>query len=113
MLLAYDQSNGASAIRSFGPDHYASGFTYGGTMTGETGTDSFGLRASSLLMLLLIYFKELRSPGKSHSLFPERLRSAMSTSRDCLESGTMCGVREPRLGKILAASRASRGIDVP
>ena len=41
MLLAYDQSNGHSAIRSFGPD-YSNGASRMGALTGTPGTDSFG-----------------------------------------------------------------------
>jgi len=43
MLLAYDQSNGNSAVRSFGPD-YANGATVLGTIPGTPGTDSFGFQ---------------------------------------------------------------------
>jgi RHS repeat-associated protein len=41
MLLAYDQSNGNSAVRSFGPD-YANGASVLGTIPGTPGTDTFG-----------------------------------------------------------------------
>jgi RHS repeat-associated protein len=43
MLLAYNQQNGDSAIRSFGPD-YANGATVLGTLVGTPGTDSFGFQ---------------------------------------------------------------------
>ncbi len=42
MLLAYDQSNNQSAIRSFGPDHYVPDYNFTHTLTGTPGTDSFG-----------------------------------------------------------------------
>jgi len=45
------------------------------------------------IVLLLIGCAALKSPGKSHSLFPVNSRNISNTSNACLANGTMCGVR--------------------
>lgn len=53
----------------------------------------YPMRSRALrIVLLLMGFFELRSPGKSHSLLPVSICRVISTSKACLDNETICGV---------------------